>query len=114
VPLVGIVTARLVAPGAMSPVSTLPSFRTTWCVTVSLFLNTTCCPPKAAGLGVNACAPFWPTIVIVGVAVDVVLAGDGAVVFEEDPLLPQADAAARPTIRTATRKTTRRIFCSSA
>jgi hypothetical protein len=49
----------------------------------------------------------------VGVAVDVVLAGDGAVVFEEDPLLPQADAAARPTIRTAS-KTTRRIFCSSA
>src|SRR5580765_111717 len=93
----------------MSPVSTLPSFRTTWCVTLSLFLNTTCWPPKAAGLGVNAWVPFWPRIVIVGVAV--VPAGDGAVVFEEDPLLPQADAAARPTTRADTRKTTGRIFC---
>jgi hypothetical protein len=48
------VTARLVAPGAMSPVSTLPSFRTMRCVVLSLFLNTTCCPPKDAGFGENA------------------------------------------------------------
>src|SRR5437667_12483731 len=90
------ITARLVAPGAMSPVSTLPSFRTMWCATVSLFFNTTCCPPKLAGLGVNACFPFWPTIVIVDADA---AAADGAVVLD-DPLPPplQLSAAASPSV----------------
>jgi hypothetical protein len=64
------VTARLVLPGAMSPVSTLPSFRTTRCATVSLFLNTTCWPANAAGFGLNACVPFWLAMMIVGAPVD--------------------------------------------
>src|SRR5579864_7651407 len=81
----------------MSPVSTLPSFRTMWCVTLSLFLNTTCWPPNAEGLGVKACVPFWPTIVIVIVAA-AAGAADGAVVLE-DPLLPPLQPkAARPSV----------------
>src|SRR5438552_3712928 len=90
------ITARLVAPGAMSPISMLPSFKTMWCVTVSLFLNTTCWPPKFAGLGVNACFPFWPTIVIVDADA---AAADGAVVLD-DPLPPplQPNAAVRPSV----------------
>src|SRR6185436_10551331 len=57
--------ARLVAPGAMSPVSSEPSLSTTRCVTESLFLNTTVRPPRAAGFGENACVPFCPLIAIV-------------------------------------------------
>src|SRR5687768_15811439 len=64
------VTARLVAPGAMSPVSTLPSFRMTRCTTVSLFLKTTCWPAKVAGFGLNAWVPFWLAMTMVGVPVD--------------------------------------------
>ena|SRR5438552_9445191 len=103
------ITARLVAPGAMSPISMLPSFKTMWCVTVSLFLNMTCCPPKFAGLGVNACFPFWPTIVIV----DAAAAADGAVVLD-DPLPPplQPNAAARPSASTEAFHTLSRIHQS--
>src|SRR5438552_14856319 len=103
------ITARLVAPGAMSPISMLPSFKTMWCVTVSLFLNMTCCPPKFAGLGVNACFPFWPTIVIV----DAAAAADGAVVLD-DPLPPplQPNAAARPNASTEAFHTLSRIHQS--
>src|SRR5688572_16324506 len=49
----------------MSPVSMLPSFSTTRCATESLFLKTTICPPRLAGLGEKACVPLWPRIVIV-------------------------------------------------
>src|SRR5581483_2226373 len=87
------VTVRLVAPGAMSPVSTVPSFRTTRCVTRSLFLNTTDCPPTAAGLGENDWLPFWPTMVIVatfdGGADDVGVAG-----FDDPPQPAAATASA--------------------
>src|SRR5438270_5579423 len=97
------VTARLVAPGAMSPVSMLPSFRTTRCVTVSLFLKTTDMPPNAAGLGVKACLPLWPTIVMVleaAAAADGADGADGAVVVLEDPPPLQPKAAVMPTINT--------------
>src|SRR6478672_3352047 len=89
----------------MSPVSTLPSLSTTRCVTRSSFLNTTCWPPNDAGLGVKACVPFWPTMVIVGE-----LLGDGAVVGE--PLLPHPKAAAKPVNNTAPIHT-RRCIASS-
>jgi hypothetical protein len=73
VPADGIMTCRLVAPGAMSPVSTVPSFRRTRCTTESVFLNTTIAPPADAGFGENEFEPFSPVIVIV------IAVGDGGV-----------------------------------
>jgi hypothetical protein len=99
VPAAGIVTVRLVALGAMSPVSTLPSLNTMRWVTLWLFLNTTCWPPKDAGLGENACVPLWPLIVIVGPFV-----GEGAV----DPLPPHANVVTKP--RSAVALTNRNLI----
>jgi hypothetical protein len=87
VPLLGISTARLVAPGAMSPVSIEPSFSATRCVTLSLFLKTTDWPPKFAGFGSNDRVPFCPMIVIVA-APDPDPEGPPGLLF--DP--PHADA----------------------
>jgi hypothetical protein len=90
VPFAGITTERLVAPGAMSPVSTLPSFNTTRCVTESPFLKTTVWPPKLAGFGEKACVPFEPMIVIV-----VAAAGEGELGVELllPPQLPHRTTA---------------------
>src|SRR5215471_5004726 len=100
------VTARLVAPGAISPVSTLPSFRTMRWVTRSLFWKTTDWPPNIAGLGANACVPFCPRIVIVGTAG----AGEGVGAVEPPP--PQPEAAMTLTNANAV-NTTRQFITSS-
>jgi hypothetical protein len=96
VPAAGIATDRLVAPGAISPVSTEPSFKTTRCMTESLFLNTTVWPPSAAGLGENAWAPFCPTIEMVAAE------GPEGAAGEDDPppqLVTASAAQARASIR---------------
>jgi cytochrome c5 len=81
VPPVGIRTAVLEAPGAIFPVSSEPSFRTTRWTTLSAFLKTTICPPAVAGLGENDCAPFWRVTVIV----NDVAAGEGDVGVDDPP-----------------------------
>jgi hypothetical protein len=93
VPPLGISSGWLVAPGAMSPVSSAPSFNLTRCTTVSLFLNVTIIPPKLAGFGENDRAPLLPVIeMATGVVVAV---GDGPVgLLELDPP-PQFHAVAR-------------------
>ena len=54
------------APGAIVPVSTDPSSRTTRCATTSAFMKTTVCPTaQVAGFGEKDNAPFTPVIVIV-------------------------------------------------
>src|SRR5262249_43619502 len=48
-------------PGAMSPVSSEPSFRTMWCVTLSEFCHATMPPSATApGLGAKDWAPRLP------------------------------------------------------
>jgi hypothetical protein len=84
------VICLLVAPGAISPVSADPSFSTTRCVTESLFLNTTACPPNIDGFGENACVPFCPAIVIVATFVEPVGAVGLLAVVEPPLSLPHA------------------------
>src|ERR1041385_425113 len=56
------VIGALNAPGAILPVSRLPSFSTTRCVTVSTLCQTTIWPAgTVAGFGENDCAPFSRT-----------------------------------------------------
>ncbi|HXH24669.1 MAG TPA: hypothetical protein VNI78_05430 [Vicinamibacterales bacterium] len=98
-PLAGIVTGRLVAPGAMSPVSMLPSFnRTRWTI-VSAFRNTTVRPPASAGFGANDRAPSRRVMVMV--TAPLLSAGEGDV--GEPPPPPQAAHRAAPS---TTRRTT--------
>ena len=53
--------AALNAPGAMLPVSTSPSLKTTRWVTVSTLCQTTVWPGgTVAGFGENDCAPLMP------------------------------------------------------
>jgi hypothetical protein len=81
-----------VAPGATSPVSSAPSFNLTRCMTVSLFLNVTIIPPKAAGFGENDREPLLP---VIEMATGVAAVGDGPVgLLELDPP-PQFHAVAR-------------------
>src|SRR5436309_2214955 len=63
----------LVAPGARSPVSREPSFRTMRCVVLSVLCHATVSPwLTVAGLGENDWAPRWPMMLMVfaPVAVD--------------------------------------------
>jgi hypothetical protein len=80
----------------MSPVSTVPSFSTTRCGTLCVFRKATICPPKLAGFGENACSPFCPTMLMMGVVVVGCGEGDDPG-FDAPP--PQA-AAGRSMIHT--------------
>jgi hypothetical protein len=98
VPPAGIENTRLVSPGAMLPVSIDASFSTTRCTMLSMFLNTTSCPPTVAGFGSNDCAPFWRTMVIVTAFGLGDGDGDGDVgAGLEDPPHPHAPTATAPT-----------------
>src|SRR5262245_13938637 len=67
---------------------------------LSLFLNTTVCPPNDAGLGVNAWVPFCPMMLIVGpVAVD---GAEGLLLLSPPPQPQPIAAMASP--HTVTRK----------
>ena len=69
---------RLDPPGAISPVSSDPSFKTTRCVMLSTFCHTTVCPAgKAAGFGEKDCAPLMATTLIVTIPLGGVGVGDG-------------------------------------
>src|SRR5215831_20611075 len=60
------VMGGLNAPGARLPVSTVPSFNTTRCVTVSMLCQTIFCPAgSVAGFGENDCAPLIATTLTV-------------------------------------------------
>jgi hypothetical protein len=64
--MAAIAMGELAAPGAMSPVSTDPSFNTTRWVIVSTLCQTTICPAgSVAGFGENDCAPLTATTLIV-------------------------------------------------
>src|SRR4029077_10651870 len=75
-------------------------------MTLSLFLKTTDWPPNSAGLGVNACVPFCPWMVIVGEPG----AADGVVAVEPPP--PQPEAAVMLTNAKAV-NSTRQFITSS-
>jgi hypothetical protein len=85
----------LVAPGARSPLSTVPSSKTMWCVAESLFVQANVVPVlMVAGSGVNDWAPLFPTIEIVFEAPPPDVTGVGLGLVLEYPLLPpQADDA---------------------
>src|SRR5215510_10060838 len=60
------IIGALNAPGARLPVSRVPSFNTTRCVTVSTLCHTTIwAGGTVAGFGENDCAPFSRTTLIV-------------------------------------------------
>jgi hypothetical protein len=99
VPASGILTAGLVAPGAISPVSTERSFSRTRWTTLSLLRKTTIRPAADAGFGENDWAPRSPTIVIVTVPDDDEDGDDGV----PDPPPPHPHAPARATTRAAVR-----------
>src|SRR4030095_9639570 len=61
-PATSIGMGPLEAPGRRSPVSTDPSFSTTWWVTLSTLCHTIICPAGSmAGFGENDCAPLIAT-----------------------------------------------------
>jgi hypothetical protein len=64
------------APGARLPVSMVPSFNTTRCVTLSMLCHTTFWPAgNVAGFGENDCAPLIATTLTVTTPSDGTVAG---------------------------------------
>src|SRR3954463_1710700 len=84
--------AALDAPGARSPVSTEPSFSTTWWVMLSTLCQTTICPAgTVAGFGEKDCAPFTASTLIVTTPEGLLGLG-----LPESPPLPPLPAVSPP------------------